>query len=32
MTFADTEASKRNGYFTECPKIVARAIAEATAV
>jgi hypothetical protein len=32
MTFADLEASKRKGYFTECPKIVAKAIAEATAV
>jgi len=32
MTFADIEASKRKGYFTDCPKIVARAIAEATAV
>jgi hypothetical protein len=30
MTFADIEASKRKGYFTECPKIVAKAIAEAT--
>jgi hypothetical protein len=32
MTFADIEASKRKGYFAECPKIVAKAIAEATAV
>ena len=32
MTFADIEASKRKGYFTECPEIVAKAIAEATAV
>jgi hypothetical protein len=31
MTFADIEASKRKGYFTECPKIVAKAIAGATA-
>jgi hypothetical protein len=30
MTFADIEASKRKGYYTECPKIVAEAIAEAT--
>ena len=30
MTFADIEASKRKGYFTQCPKIVAEAIAEAT--
>jgi hypothetical protein len=29
MTFADIEASKRKGYYTECPKIVAEAIAEA---
>ena len=32
MTFADIEASKRKGYYTECPKIVAEAIAEATAL
>jgi hypothetical protein len=32
MTFADIEASKRKGYYTECPKIVAAAIAEATAL
>jgi hypothetical protein len=32
MTFADIEASKRKGYFSECPKIVVKAIAEATAV
>lgn len=32
MTFADIEASKRKGYYTECPKIVAGAIAEATAL
>ena len=32
MTFADIEASKRKGYFTECPKIVAEAIAEATVI
>ena len=30
MTFADMEASKRKGYYTQCPKIVAEAIAEAT--
>jgi hypothetical protein len=30
MTFADIDASKRKGYFTQCPKIVAEAIAEAT--
>lgn len=29
MTFADIEASKRKGYYTECPKIVAAAIAKA---
>lgn len=32
MTFADIEASKRKGYYTQCPKIVAEAIAEATAI
>ena len=32
MTFADIEASKRKGYYTDCPKIVAAAIAEATAL
>jgi hypothetical protein len=32
MTFADIEASKRKGYYTDCPKIVAEAIAEATAI
>jgi hypothetical protein len=32
MTFADIEASKRKGYYTQCPKIVAEAIAEATAL
>jgi hypothetical protein len=32
MTFADIEASKRKGYYTECPKIVAPAIAEATVI
>ena len=32
MTFADIEASKRKGYFAQCPKIVAAAIAEATAI
>lgn len=32
MTFADIEASKRKGYYAECPKIVAEAIAEATAL
>jgi hypothetical protein len=31
MTFADIEASKRKGYYTECPKIVSTAIAKATA-
>jgi hypothetical protein len=29
MTFADMETSKRKGYYTECPKIVAAAIAKA---
>ena len=29
MTFADIEASKRKGYYTECPTIVAAAIAKA---
>jgi hypothetical protein len=29
MTFADMEASKRKGYYTDCPKIVATAIAKA---
>src|SRR6516165_543890 len=29
MTFADIEASKRKGYYTECPKIVAAALAKA---
>jgi hypothetical protein len=28
MTFADIEASKRKGYYTECPKIVAAALAK----
>ena len=32
MTFADIEASKRKGYYTECPKVVAEAIADATLV
>jgi hypothetical protein len=32
MTFADIEASKRKGYFTQCPKIVSEAIAEATLI
>jgi hypothetical protein len=32
MTFADIEASKRKGYYAECPKIVAAAIGEATAL
>lgn len=32
MTFADIEASKRKGYFTQCSKIVAEAIAEATVI
>jgi hypothetical protein len=32
MTFADFEASKRKGYFTQCPKIVSEAIAEATLI
>jgi len=30
MTFADIEASKRKGYYTECPKIVAAVITKAT--
>lgn len=30
MTFADMEASKRKGYYTECPQIVSAAIAKAT--
>jgi hypothetical protein len=30
MTFADIEASKRKGYYTECPKVVAEALAAAT--
>jgi hypothetical protein len=30
MTFADIEASKRKGYYTDCPKVVAEAIAAAT--
>ncbi|MBV9483804.1 MAG: hypothetical protein JO249_24110, partial [Acidobacteria bacterium] len=29
MTFADIEASKRKGYYVECPKIVDAAIAKA---
>jgi pyrroloquinoline quinone (PQQ) biosynthesis protein C len=29
MTFADMEASERKGYLTECPKIVAAALAKA---
>lgn len=29
MTLADIEASKRKGYYTTCPKIVAAAIAKA---
>ena len=29
MTFADIDASKRKGYYTECPKVVATAIAKA---
>jgi hypothetical protein len=32
MTFADIEASKRKGYYADCPKVVAEAIAQATAV
>ena len=32
MTFADIEASKRKGYYSQCPKIVAEAIAEATTI
>jgi hypothetical protein len=32
MTFADIEASKRKGYYTQCPKIVAEAIAKATVI
>jgi hypothetical protein len=31
MTFADMEASERKGYLTECPKIVAAALAKAEA-
>lgn len=30
MTFADIDASKRKGYYTACPKVVAEAIAAAT--
>jgi hypothetical protein len=30
MTFADLEASKRRRYFTQCTKVVANAIGEAT--
>jgi hypothetical protein len=29
MTFADIEASKRKGYYIECPKVVAAAIGKA---
>jgi hypothetical protein len=29
MTFADIEASKRKGYYSDCPKIVKTAIAKA---
>jgi hypothetical protein len=32
MTFADIEASKRKGYYVQCPDIVAQAIAAATAL
>jgi hypothetical protein len=32
MTFADLEASKRKGYYVQCPDIVAEAIAAATAL
>jgi hypothetical protein len=32
MTFADLEGSKRKGYFTQCPKVVADAIAEAASM
>jgi hypothetical protein len=32
MIFADIEASKRKGYFTQCPEVVAQAIAEATVI
>jgi len=31
MTFADIAASKRKGYYENCPKIVSAAIAKATA-
>ena len=30
MTFADLDASKHKGYFTQCPKILDQAIAAAT--
>jgi hypothetical protein len=32
MTFADIEASKRKGYYIDYPKVVAEAVAQATAV
>jgi hypothetical protein len=32
MTFADLEASKRKGYFSQCSKVVAEAIAEAASM
>jgi hypothetical protein len=32
MTFADIEVSKRKGYFTEAPKIIAAAIDKAKAI
>jgi hypothetical protein len=32
MTFADVEASRRKGSFSQCPKIVAKAIAEVTGI
>jgi hypothetical protein len=32
MTFADIEASKSKGYYADCPKVVAEAITQATAV
>jgi hypothetical protein len=32
MTFADIEASKRKGYYRQCPEIVDQAIAAATVI
>lgn len=31
MTFADIEAAKRKGYYSDCPRVVVDAINEATA-